>query len=79
VQVTVFKSVTQGSGRMSINEPAPRFQPGGLLGQCSSLYVVSIRCAAFQQFAPGQDVGIDLSREYEAAQQTNGRTVSGES
>jgi hypothetical protein len=38
-----------------------------LPGEFSALNVVAIMVAAFQQFAPGTDLGIDLAREYEAA------------
>jgi hypothetical protein len=38
-----------------------------LSGEYSALNVVAIMFAAFQQFAPGTDLGIDLAREYEMA------------
>jgi hypothetical protein len=34
---------------------------------------MAIMVAAFQQFAPGTDVGIDLAREYEAAAAMRGQ------
>ena len=39
-----------------------------LPGKYSALNVVTIMYAAFQQFAPETDLGIDLAREYQAAQ-----------
>ena len=56
-----------GTKGFSINDPSKKYGLNGLEGQFTGLYLVSIMYAAFQQFAPGQDVGIDLSREYAAA------------
>ena len=38
-----------------------------LPGEFSCLHLCSIMYAAFKQFAPNEDVGIDFSKEYEAA------------
>lgn len=38
-----------------------------LPGEYTALNVVAIYYAAFQQFAPETDLGIDLAREYQAA------------
>ena len=40
----------------------------GLPGEYSAMHLVSIMNAAFQQIALGEEVGIDLSREYQIAQ-----------
>jgi hypothetical protein len=49
----------------SMTEPAyPLSSPPD---EYSALNVVAMMHAAFQQFAPGADLGIDLACEYEAA------------
>jgi hypothetical protein len=48
------------------------YWPRTLPREYSALNVVAIDYAAFQQFAPGMDVGIDLAREYEMASQMRG-------
>lgn len=53
---------------LDINGPTPKYHLNSLPGEFSGLHLVSIMYVAFQQTAPGQDVGIDLSREYQAAQ-----------
>ena len=56
-----------------INNPSKRYTLKALSGEFTGLQLVSIMYAAYQQFSPGQDVGIDLSKEYEAAvKQTRG-------
>lgn len=51
----------------SINDPSKKYTLKSLGGEFTGLQLVSIMYAAYQQFAPGQDVGIDLSEEYAAA------------
>ncbi len=51
----------------SINDPSKKYLLKSLGGEFTGLQLVSIMYAAYQQFAPGQDVGIDLSEEYAAA------------
>ncbi len=50
----------------------PKVHPGGLPGEYSALAVVSVMVVAFQQIAPGTDLGIGLAREYEMASQMRG-------
>jgi hypothetical protein len=54
------------------NQSAPSYALRTLPGEYSALNVVAIMYAAFQQFAPETDVGIDLAREYEMAQGMKG-------
>ena len=56
-----------GNKGLNINDPAKKHQLTTWPGEYSSLQVISIMCAAFQQFAPSTDHGIDLSREYQIA------------
>ena len=59
-----YEIATLGSKGFSINDPSKKYTLKGLAGEFTGLQLVSIMYAAFQQFAPGQDVGIDLSEEY---------------
>ena len=42
------------------------------------MHLISIMYAAFQQIAPEQEVGIDLSLEYQSAQQLHVRRAKQE-
>lgn len=44
-----------------------------LPGTCSGLHLCSIMYAAFKQFAPHEDAGIDFSKEYKAAMEMRGQ------
>ena len=59
---------------LSINDPTKTYKVKSLDGEFTGLQLVSIMYAAFQQFAPGQDVGVDFSKEYQIAadQRSNG-------
>jgi hypothetical protein len=52
---------------LDINDPDQKYSLRSLPGKFSGLHLCSIMYAAFKQFAPGEDVGIDFSKEYEAA------------
>jgi tetratricopeptide (TPR) repeat protein len=58
-----------GNKGLNINDPAKKHQLTTWPGEYSGLEVISIMYAAFQQFAPGTDLGIDLRREYRIATQ----------
>jgi len=38
-----------------------------LTGEFSGLQLLCLQYVAFQQIAPGQDIGFDLSKEYQTA------------
>ena len=63
-----------GTKGLSINDPTKTYKVKSLDGEFTGLQLVSIMYAAFQQFAPGQDVGVDFSKEYQIAadQRSNG-------
>lgn len=67
VQALGFEIALLGSEGLDINDPAPRYQLRGLPGDFSALQLVATMYASFQQFAPDQDLGVDLAREYETA------------
>lgn len=56
-----------GTKGLSINDPAKTYEVKSLDGEFTGLQLVSIMFAAFQQFAPGQDIGVDFSKEYQLA------------
>lgn len=56
-----------GQNGLDINDPDPKYSLRSLPGAFSGLHLCSIMYAAFKQFAPHEDVGIDFSKEYEAA------------
>jgi hypothetical protein len=56
-----------GMKGLDINDPARKYRLRSLPGEFSGLHLVSLMYAAFQEIAPGTDVGINLSGEYTAA------------
>lgn len=56
-----------GNKGLNINDPTPKHQIQAWPGRYSGLHLLSIMYAAFQQFAPDADIGIDLSKEYRMA------------
>jgi tetratricopeptide (TPR) repeat protein len=64
VQQVGFECAMLGRRGLDINKSEPKYPLNSLPGEYSALNVVAIMIAAFQQFAPGTDLGIDLAREY---------------
>jgi tetratricopeptide (TPR) repeat protein len=62
-----------GTKGLSINDPTKTCKVKSLDGEFTGLQLVSIMFAAFQQFAPGQDVGVDFSKEYQFAEDQLGK------
>jgi tetratricopeptide (TPR) repeat protein len=56
-----------GSKGLDINDPAKKYRIQSWSGEFTGLHVISAMYAAFQQFAPDTDIGIDLSKEYRMA------------
>jgi hypothetical protein len=67
VQAIGFEIAILGQSGLDINNPDKKYSLRSLPGEFSGLHLCSIMYAAFKQFAPGEDVGIDFSKEYEAA------------
>jgi tetratricopeptide (TPR) repeat protein len=67
VQAIGFEIAILGQDGLDINNPDKRYSLRSLPGDFSGLHLCSIMYAAFKQFAPHADVGIDFSKEYEAA------------
>lgn len=56
-----------GQRGLDINNPDQKYFLRTLPGQFSGLQLCSIMYAAFRHFAPKEDIGIDFSKEYNAA------------
>jgi tetratricopeptide (TPR) repeat protein len=67
IQSLALELAMLGNQGLDINDSTKKYEIKSLAGEFSGLNLISIMYAAFQQFAPGQDVGIDLSKEYEIA------------
>lgn len=62
-----FEIAIRGSQGLNINDPDKKHQIKSWPGDFTGLQLISIMYAAFQQFAPETDLGIDLSHEYRIA------------
>jgi tetratricopeptide (TPR) repeat protein len=67
VQRVGFEVATVGMRGLDVNDPEQKYQLQSLPGRFSGLHMVCLMYAAFKIIAPEQDVGFDLSREYQAA------------
>lgn len=67
VQAIGVEIAILGQSGLDINNPEQKYSLRSLPGTYSGLHLCSIMYAAFKQFAPHEDVGIDFSKEYEAA------------
>jgi len=56
-----------GSGGLDIHNPEIRYTVKSLTGDFSALKIVCFMYVAAQRLIPGQDIGIDLSKEYALA------------
>ena len=68
IQAIGFEIAILGQSGLDINNPDKKYTIKSLPGEFSGLHLCAIMFAAFKQFAPQEDVGIDFSQEYEAAQ-----------
>jgi len=67
VQAIGFEIAILGQNGLDINNPDKKYSLRSLPGEFSGLHLCSIMYTAFKRFAPNEDVGIDFSKEYEAA------------
>jgi hypothetical protein len=72
VQAIGVEIAILGQNGLDINDPDQKYTLRSLPGKYSGLHLCSIMYAAFKQFAPHEDVGIDFSKEYEAATELRG-------
>lgn len=75
IQGLGFEIASLGSQGLDINDPSTKYKLKALGGEFTGLHLVCMMYAAVQQFAPQQDVGIDLSAEYEAALRSRGDSL----
>lgn len=55
-----------GQQGLDLKDPTPKYSLKAFPGTFSGMKIVSYLDAAFQQFMPGADVRMDLSKEYAA-------------
>jgi len=67
IQNLALELTLLGNKGLNINDPAKKYQIKTWAGDYTGLHLISIMYAAFQQFAPDTDIGIDLSKEYRLA------------
>ena len=67
IQSLGFEIALLGQSGLDINNPEKKYSIRSLPGEFTGLHLVAIMYAAFQQFAPEEDVGIDFSQEYAQA------------
>jgi hypothetical protein len=67
IQKIAFEIAVLGTRGLDVNDSTVKYRLRSLPGEYSGLNLLCIEYVAFQQFAPGQDIGFDLSKEYQAA------------
>ena len=67
IQAIGIEIAILGQNGLDINNPDKKYSLQSLPGTYSGLHLCSIMYTAFQEFAPGEDIGIDFSKEYQAA------------
>jgi hypothetical protein len=69
IQNLALELAMLGNKGLNINDATNKHQLQSWPGEYTGLQLISFMYAAFQQFAPSTDLGIDLSREYRIASQ----------
>ncbi len=64
IQNLALELAVLGNKGLNINDPTRKYQIQAWPGEYTGLHLISIMYAAFRQFAPDTDIGIDLSKEY---------------
>ncbi len=67
IQQVAYELAMTGQQGLDLKDPTPKHTLKNLTGTFSGMKIVSYMYAAFQQFMPDEDVGIDLSKEYAVA------------
>ena len=67
VRQVVYEIAMLGAGGLKIDDPSRKYHLRSLPGEFSALQLVSYLYVGMMQVAPGQDAGIDLSKEYAVA------------
>ncbi len=69
VRAVTLEIALLGRQGLDTNDPTPKYTLRSLPGEFTGLHLVSLLYVGFEQISPGNDIGFDLSREYETAQQ----------
>jgi len=69
IRSLAFEIAILGGQGLNIKDPNTTHQLKAWPGEFTGLHLISVMYAAFQQFAPETDLGIDLSQEYLIASQ----------
>ncbi len=69
VRGVAFEIAVLGRNGLDTNDSTPKYELRSLPGRYTGLQLVSMMFVGFKQIDPSADLGFDLSREYEAAQQ----------
>jgi len=67
VQRIGFEIALLGTRGIDVNNPDSRYTLKNLAGEFSGLHLLSLQYVAFKKIAPEQNIGFDLSAEYETA------------
>lgn len=67
VQKIGFEIAILGTRGINVNDPQTRYTLRTLPGEFSGLNLLCLEYVAFKKFAPEQDIGFDLSKEYQSA------------
>ena len=67
VQKVGFEIALLGRSGLDVNNPDRKYPLHSLPGEYTGLQLMSYMYVAFKQIAPEQDIGFDLSKEYEEA------------
>ena len=67
IQKIGFEIALLGTHGININDPQSKYTLKSLPGEFSGLNLLCHEYVAFQKFAPNQDIGFDLSAEYQSA------------
>lgn len=73
IQKIAFEIGIKGTEGIDINDPSKRYNLKSMQGDFSGLQLISYMYVGFKIIAPEQNIGIDLSREYNAAKQMFGK------
>ena len=62
-----FEIALKGQSGLDINAPDTKYTLNSMAGEFTGLQLVSYMYAGFKKIAPEQDIGVDLSDEYNMA------------
>lgn len=69
VRAVTLEIALLGRQGLDTNDSTPKYSLRSLPGEFTGLHLVSLLYVGFEQINPGHDMGFDLSKEYETAQQ----------